>query len=414
MMSIQFPEYWKPIGHVDVRVGSLRNDARLYDNYPTFQREKIWPYRMKQSLIDSILRGFPIPELLANCREHQFWIVDGQQRLSAILEYLADGFPTSRLKEDPCLQPIEPNKRYSCLSSQAREHFDNYTLRFSVVENLDESQLGALFRRLQHQQSLMLAEKLWTFTSEANKQAAELATHPFWTKMYGGRQTRKRPFLASLHLLCLELFGFTNLTTPCLRDVAAGAHDEQITSTTIAMIRQRLEDVARLLYGTMVQSLKELVPVYQALILLEKSDCDVAKSTLGCLSPWFAQVRQVSLQARKTYGQTDMLSKMIYSRYQLQFWEEELPKVRQAVGICIIDRKRAFSKSDREQALERQGGICPPCGQPITVSDIGHHIVLHAKGGPTTAENCIVLHEACHNRLHRLPGTEWEILQEAA
>src|SRR5216110_1129309 len=111
MMNIPFPEYRKPIKSIDVRIGDLRNEARRYDNYPAFQREKVWPYRMKQSLIDSILRGFPIPELLVHCRDGQCYIVDGQQRLSTIFEYLADGFPTSRLKEDPCLEPIEPNKR---------------------------------------------------------------------------------------------------------------------------------------------------------------------------------------------------------------------------------------------------------------------------------------------------------------
>jgi hypothetical protein len=415
MMNLPFPEYRKPIKSIDVRIGELRNEARCYDNYPAFQREKVWPYRMKQSLIDSILRGFPIPELLVHCRDGQCSIVDGQQRLSTIFEYLADGFPTSRLKEDPCLEPIEPNKRYSRLPAQTRASFDDYTLRISFIQDVDESQLGALFRRLQHHQSLMLAERLWTFTSEANKQAAELATDPFWIKMYGGRQTRKRSFLASLHLLALELTsGYTNLTTPCLRDLAAGAHDSQVTGAVIAMAHQRLEEAAHLFYGTMVQSLKELIPVYQVLIFLEKSDCDRAQSTAGCLSPWLTQVRQASLQARRNYGEIDMLPKLIYSRYQIQFWEKEFPKVREAAGICIIDRKRAFSKSDREQAVERQGGICPPCGQPITISDVGHHILLHAKGGPTTTENCIVVHEACHRRLHALPGTEWEILPEAA
>jgi hypothetical protein len=413
--TIPFPEYWKPVKTIDVRLGALRYEAQVYDNYPLFQREKVWPSRMKQSLIDSILRGFPIPELLANWNEHRYWIVDGQQRLSTILEYFADGFPTAHLKEDPCLQPIEPNKRYSRLSPQARDLIDNYTLRISVMENVEESELGALFRRLQHQQSLMLAEKLWTFSSETNKQAAELTTHPFWQTMYGGRPTRKRPYLASLYLLCLELAsGFTNLTTPCLRDTAAGTQDERVTSSLIATIRQRMKDLAHLFDGTIIQSLKEIVPAYQALILLEKSDCDVAKSARGCLSSWFAQVRQASLQARKTYGQIDMLSKMVYSRYQLQFWEEELPKMRASNGICIIDRKRSFSRKDREIALEKQGGLCPPCGQPITLSDIGHHVILHAKGGPTTPENCIIVHDACHTRLHALPGTEWEVLQEAA
>ncbi len=406
-----------PTDHIDVRIGSLNHEAQVYDNYPACQREKIWPYSLKRSLIDSILRGFPIPELLAHQKGQYLEIIDGRQRLSTILEYMHDAFPTARagvrLKEDPCLEPVEPNKRYSALSPQGRHRFDHSTLRISIVKNLEESQLGALFRRLQNQQTLTIAEKLWTFTSDAHGQAAELATHPFWGTMYAGRHARRYPFLASLMLLGLELAsGPTNLTTPCLRTLASGADDQKITPALLAKIQQRLEDAHRLFDGASIHSIKELIAVYESLILLEKADCDVPKSTQGCLSPWLAQVRQASLQARKTYGQTDLLSKMGYSRYQLLFWEEELPKVRQAEGICIIDRKRSFSKTDREQAWERQGGKCPACDQPISLADIGHHVLFHAKGGPTTADNCILAHEDCHRRkYHTIPGVEWEILQ---
>jgi hypothetical protein len=417
--TLPFPDYVIPTDHIDVRIGSLRYEAQLYDNYPACQREKIWPASLKRSLIDSILRGFPISELLAYQKGPCLEIVDGRQRLSTVLEYMADGFPTARagtrLKEDPCLEPVEPNKHYSDLSPQARLNFDRYTLRVSIVKNLEERQLGALFRRLQNQQALTQAEKLWTFTSEARTQSAELANHSFWESMYGGRHARRSPFLACLMLVRLELAsGITNLTTPCLRSLAAGAEDQQITSAITAKIQQRLEDAEHLFDGTSIHSLKEIIPVYQSLIILEKADCDVAKSTRGCLSPWFAEVREASLQARKTYGQTDVLSKMVYSRYQLEFWEAEQAKVRQASGICIIDRKRAFNKTDREQAWHRQDGICPGCGQPITLADIGHHVLFHAKGGPTTAENCVLFHDACHKRYHALPGVQWEVLQDGA
>jgi hypothetical protein len=415
--ALPFPDYVIPTDHIDIPIGTFHQEEQMYNNYPACQREKIWPISLKWSLIDTILRKFPIPELLAYQKGQYIEIIDGRQRLSTILDYMHDVFPTARigtrLKEDPCLEPVEPNKRYSALSPQARHNFDRYTLRISIVKNLDECQLGALFRRLQNQQSLTQAEKLWTFTSTARMQAAELANHRFWTTLYTGRHARRFPFLGCLMLLGLELTsGITNLTTPYLRSLAAGAADQQITSAVTAKIQQRLEDATHLFDGTSIHSLKEIIPVYQSLILLEKADCDVAKSTRGCLSPWFAQVREASLQARKTDRSTDLLSKLQSSSSQLLFWEVELPKVRLAPGICIIDRKRTFSKTDREQAWHRQGGICPGCGQPITLSDIGHHVLAHAKGGPTTAENCILFHEVCHNRFHALPGVQWEVLQD--
>lgn len=414
MNSIPLPEYRTSINHLDIRIGSLLQEVQQYHNYPSFQREKVWSFAMKRSLIDSILRGFPIPELLATRKNHHLDIVDGQQRLTTIIEYQANGFATARLKEDPCLVPIEPNKRYTSLSPQMQENFNNYTLRISVIDDIDEQNLGALFRRLQHQQSLMIAEKLWTFTSEANRQAAELAMHPFWQQMYIGNKARKRSFLGCLYLLRLEIAGgTTNLTLPFIRELAAGALDSYIAPSLIEKMGRRLDNVERMFYRSHIQSLKEMIPVYQALLQLELADCDWSKSSEGCLSPWFAHVRQISLEARKTYGETDVLSKMIYSSYQQKFWEVELAHVREANGVCIIDRKRGFSRHDRELALERQKSVCPSCGLPITLADIGHHVILHAKGGPTTVGNCVILHERCHDRLHNLPGTQWELLKEA-
>jgi hypothetical protein len=84
-LVIPFPEYVIPTDHIDVRIGSLRSEAQLYDNYPDCQREKIWSYSLKRSLIDSILRGFPIPELLAHQKGQSLEIIDLSKKNSRCL-----------------------------------------------------------------------------------------------------------------------------------------------------------------------------------------------------------------------------------------------------------------------------------------------------------------------------------------
>lgn len=412
--ALLLPHYVVPTEHLDMRVGSLRYEAHLYDHYPWFQREKIWSYSAKRRYIDSVLRGFPTPEILVVRQEQHFCCLDGQQRLATLLEFLADGFATARegthLQDDPCLAPIAPNTRYSRLAPDVRDGFDNYIIRISIVKQLAENQQGALFRRWQQHQSLTLAEKLWTFTSVAHQDAVDLTTHPFWGTMYAGRHARRSTFLASLALLEMErAAGTTNLTAPCVRTMAAGTYDAQITPPLLARVHQRLGEATHLFAGASIHSLKELVVVYQALIMLEKSDCDVAKSQQGCLASWLAQVRQASLHARKTYDTTDLLSKILYSRYQVDFWNEQWPHVRDAEGICLLDRKRIFSKTDRQLVWERQGGLCPGCGQSIDLTDVAHHVLFHAKGGQSTPDNCILTHESCHrSKYHALPLVEWE------
>src|SRR5689334_334909 len=66
---------------------------------PQYQRSPIWNLAKKQLLIDTILRSYDMPKFYLRQlhKEEAFeWeVVDGQQRLRAIWEYLNDGFELS-------------------------------------------------------------------------------------------------------------------------------------------------------------------------------------------------------------------------------------------------------------------------------------------------------------------------------
>lgn len=72
----------------------------LLDLSPKFQRRSVWSLKAKSYLIDTIIRGKPIPKILLtqnltsgrNIRT----VVDGQQRIRAILEYVNGDFTLSR------------------------------------------------------------------------------------------------------------------------------------------------------------------------------------------------------------------------------------------------------------------------------------------------------------------------------
>src|SRR4051794_34470467 len=67
---------------------------------PPFQRRPVWTAEESAYLVDTILRGYPVPEIYiymkpdAEGGDHVY-VVDGQQRLRACLEFLADGFPVT-------------------------------------------------------------------------------------------------------------------------------------------------------------------------------------------------------------------------------------------------------------------------------------------------------------------------------
>lgn len=70
-------------------------DGRLIVNRQ-YQRKLVWTITEKQKLIDSILRGYPLPLFLlaekADVGDSNFEIIDGMQRFNAIFSYIENGF----------------------------------------------------------------------------------------------------------------------------------------------------------------------------------------------------------------------------------------------------------------------------------------------------------------------------------
>ena len=66
---------------------------RRRDRYeiPDWQRGEVWDDAKKQRLIDSILRGWKLPEFyLVKSSNDEYEVVDGQQRLLAIFEFCSN------------------------------------------------------------------------------------------------------------------------------------------------------------------------------------------------------------------------------------------------------------------------------------------------------------------------------------
>jgi hypothetical protein len=125
----------------------LRAANRLVIN-ETFQRRSIWKPAAKTYLIDSILRGYPIPKMYfrstidpktqSSVRE----VVDGQQRLRAIFDFADDVLKLSSRAND--LSGL----RYSDLSDDQKEDFLSYTFVAEQLINAEDDDVLEVFARL--------------------------------------------------------------------------------------------------------------------------------------------------------------------------------------------------------------------------------------------------------------------------
>jgi len=164
---------------------------------PKYQRNPIWSIGQKCFLIDSILSGCPLPQIYINIktsgqggkRQTYYEIVDGQQRLRAILEFMRDEYSLIRLssKAYPVSTSYEPHigKRYSEISDSLQNYIWNYPIAVQELRDWDEAQIRSLFRRLNYvveklnKQELRHSQYFGEFVETVEK----LSKLNFWDKI---------------------------------------------------------------------------------------------------------------------------------------------------------------------------------------------------------------------------------------
>lgn len=107
----------------------LRRKELIID--PDFQRHDVWTSRQKSELIESILMGIPIPLMyLFEDRNGKKQVVDGRQRIGAILDFLDNKF---KLKNLRILSQL--NECYfKDLEPKLQGVFEDYQLFFYIIQ----------------------------------------------------------------------------------------------------------------------------------------------------------------------------------------------------------------------------------------------------------------------------------------
>lgn len=116
---------------------------------PAFQRRAVWSDKAKSYLMDTILRGKPIPKIFirqkinVSTKTSVREVVDGQQRLRSILSFIKDGFVVSRRQN-----PEFGGKRFSQLHETIQAQVLSYEVAVDLLINLPDAEVLDIFGRL--------------------------------------------------------------------------------------------------------------------------------------------------------------------------------------------------------------------------------------------------------------------------
>ena len=141
------------------------HDKKQLQLSPKFQRKAVWTDDAKSYLMDTIIRGKPIPKIFirqsinVENRQSMREVVDGQQRLRTILSFLNDGFVINKKHNEKYggyyfsqLNNIDPDIQSTILNYEISVDLlvnlpSDYLLRIVFVQHQD---FLAVFRQIRH------------------------------------------------------------------------------------------------------------------------------------------------------------------------------------------------------------------------------------------------------------------------
>lgn len=173
----------------------MMNNSLVFDN--AIQRGFVWDKNRQSLLIDSILRGYPIPPFytIKDGRTVQtpkgqvavFDGIDGKQRCTTIKRFKENEFALCNL-EDPivCEDGTELDLNgltYADLPDDLRDTFDSYALTVNYFDEATEEEVTEIMSRLNNGRPLSAAENT-RITAADLPGIQEVARHPVFTENF--------------------------------------------------------------------------------------------------------------------------------------------------------------------------------------------------------------------------------------
>lgn len=181
-------------------VDKFKQELLFVDN--SFQREYVWLPKHQIRLIETILLGYSIPEIYLwitetnpDTGDSMYSIVDGQQRIGAVSDFISGKF---KLRNDYIDNPNESyaGKSFKELNpNQKRAIWDySFSIRF-LKREVQKNDIIAMFLRLNRTNMTLNPQELRNAEFEGLfiKLAEEIAQNEFWTeyKIFSPQKIRR-------------------------------------------------------------------------------------------------------------------------------------------------------------------------------------------------------------------------------
>ncbi len=339
----------------DAEEGVVGYDERL-DIRPRYQREFVYTGRQRDEVIRTVLKGLPL-NVMYWCKtgDDSYEVLDGQQRTVSLCEYVDGSFSVDDMYFDN-------------LPQDKREQILGYKLFVYVCDGTDSEKLD-WFRIINiageklTDQELRNAVYAGPWTSDAKRYfsktgcpASQLAGD------YLNGKTIRQEYLETAISWVAAAEGKTV-------ESYMAEHQHDLSAVSLWNYFRSVIDWVQAVFP---KYRKEMKGVDWGLLYNANRD-------RTDLDP-----KALEAEVSRLMGDDDVTSKRGVYEYLLTGNERKLSI-------------RAFDKRDARAAYERQGGVCPLCGEHFEFTEMqADHIKPWSTGGRTVPDNCQMLCRQCN------------------
>lgn len=408
---------------------------------PEYQRGIVWNEVQKQKLVDSVLRGYPLPLIylhytsreVAGMKNEGFEVIDGQQRIRALYEFAEGAFKLLDPQADAKRAKFPAFVRdQACpwaghdthtLPSDLRDRLFQTPLAVAKITTDESNEIRDIFVRLQSGLPLNHQETRDAWPGEFTEfilrvggkpELARYPGHDFFTRILRMRPLEDRGKTRQLAAQ-LAMLVFERRRTGRIADIDAGSlndfYYENLGFSSSSPDAKRFLSLLDKLVLLLSDKTKTRLKGHDAIHLMLFVDSlwnEYAPEWMDrlprALNQFLHNLAEGKLKSGTEpgpywirYGQLTRAGsdagRTIANRHQ--FYSEEMLKL--LYPIKMKDPQRTYGELERTILLGRQHGLCAVCDGGLSWDETEvHHVEEHSKGGQTVLENGAAVHKQCH------------------
>jgi len=388
--------------------------------HPEFQRNAVWTGTQKRELVENIVccttSHLPVPPIFIHEKSpHEFEIVDGQQRISALVGFFQSEFPifvnnlveishvseTYRMCRTSFKDEIKRKRKRIGMHPEIQKKFLRTNIPIFIVEAATEMELYDLFYKLNNGTAVNYAEIRNAYPSATRTWVREISEWPIFDRLVCSNKRFQKTDIATKFLaLSLELSGVTfqraldtpgNLSKIIKEEFPEVENVKPFMKKTLKSFELALADRVGEKPGY-----KEATLFYTVLWHAIVGNKVVNASTTQACWKKFLETHNELLERSVEYHDFHYKANKAW-RYRKEAYEKHFE--------CLLDifpqkdEKRFFSTSQKNQRLNTQDGMCNDCGGFISwdVAE-GDHEFPHFVGGLSSNKNLQMLCVPCHEK----------------